>query len=92
MGAPPGPPRSMDATTADTAGTSASSAGSVSASLGTSPSGRCGEGEIEIMGQCINIEQLLGRLGENKQNLKELVKEEIRQLIISKNLDLKGNK
>ena len=51
----------------------------------------CPEGEIQIQGQCVNIAQLLGGLAENKQNLKELVKEEIKQLIISKNLDLKGN-
>jgi len=57
-----------------------------------SAGGWCAEGEIQIQGQCVNIAQLLGGLAENKQNLKELVKEEIKQLIISKNLDLKGNK
>ena len=57
-----------------------------------SAGGWCAEGEIQIQGQCINISQLLGGLAENKQNLKELVKEEIKQLIISKSLDLKGNK
>jgi hypothetical protein len=57
-----------------------------------SAGGWCAEGEIQIQGQCVNIAQMLSGLAENKQNLKELVKEEIKQLIISKNLDLKGNK
>jgi len=59
---------------------------------GPTAGGWCAEGEIQIQGQCVNIAQMLSGLGENKQNLKELVKEEIKQLIISKNLDLKGNK
>ena len=56
-----------------------------------STGGWCAEGEIQIQGQCVNISQMLSGLAENKQNLKELVKEEIKQLIISKSLDLKGN-
>ena len=59
---------------------------------GLGAGGWCAEGEIQIQGQCVSIAQMLQGLSENKQNLKELVKEEIEQLIISKNLNLKGIK
>tara|TARA_R110001583_G_scaffold193127_1_gene360805 strand:- start:242 stop:868 length:627 start_codon:yes stop_codon:yes gene_type:complete len=86
VGTPPPPPSTeMDADTQDAL------ARTPDTGTRRSTGGWCAEGEIQIQGQCVNISQMLSGLAENKQNLKELVKEEIKQLIISKSLDLKGN-
>ena len=89
VGTPPPPPSSeRDADTQDALARTSDTGTGDRRSTG----GWCAEGEIQIQGQCVNIAQMLSGLSENKQNLKELVKEEIKQLIISKSLDLKGNK